>query len=390
MIEQIKLEIEQISASSELREFHARSSRGSGLIEIKGKKVHDFTNWDLFALNENKQILHAVQAEVERFGIGAGSSRLQSGTTLHHLNCEKRISQFLGVESALLFSTKNQAVFSLLHALAGESDVVFFDEHIQSPVADAVLLVKALAVPFNTSNLESFELELPKYRGARRRFVFCEAISPLTGRLADLSRLFILAKKFDLNIVLDESFSLFSQGLRGAGVVEEGAKAQSVFCIYASLSHTIPYFGAFISGNALLTNLLIQKSRTFQNEISLPPIILNAIERSIDYVEFAQSDRLKIEAMTTRLREGLGSVGFIDALQGSSPIVCILVGKGSKAIEWAEILLQKGFLVDPVSVVSGPTDVGLIRMLVGLNHSVEVIDRLVASISDIVNRMGED
>lgn len=390
MFEEIKKEIDQLAASSKLKEFHTRVSRAPNVIEIRGKQVVDFTSWDFLGLGQNKKVVRALQVEAENFGVSANSSRLNSGTTLAHVNLEKRIASFFGTQSALLFSQKNQAVLSLIHALTNESDIVFYDENMQSPIADACVLSRTTGIPFNSSNLDSFELEIAKHKANRGRFVLIESVSPISGKSNDLIRLSNLCKKNQINLIVDESFALTHSGLRGAGRIEELSLSDSVFLIYSSLSHCLPGVGACLAGNAIVTGLMLQKSRTFSSEISMSSCIVAATEASIDVAELSQTERAALSALIKEFRDGLSQAGFLDAGESISPIVSVMVGNGESALKWSEVLFQKGFLVDPVSVKTLVSDVGFIRVLVNVCHTQEQIKSLLLSITDIANRLGED
>lgn len=388
VLEQLKLEIDQLVASGQHREFHSRAARNRGVIEIKGRKLIDFTNWDLLGLNENSKIKRAGQKEIEETGLCEASPRLSSGTTLAHTSCEKRIALFLGTQSALLFSSKNQAVFTLLTALCNESDLIFYDEQIQSPVADVAYLVSAQSLPFNPSNLSS--IDLSKVKGARRRFMVVESVSPITGKKAPLPELFEIAAKNQIFLLIDESYSLGSVGLRGAGVLENGPPAPSEYGVYGSLAHSLPGYGAFVAGSGLLTNYLIQRSKTLAYEVAIPSSICAAVEAGIGVVELAHKDRAIIRENVALLRANLSKEGFLDAAQSDSHVVSVMVGSTKQAIIVHNELISKGFLCDAVSLTSSLTDIGLIRLLPSVFHTAAQIEVLGRALAEIADKLIED
>lgn len=390
MIDQLKLELEQIAASGRQKEFHPLLSRENGFIEIKGKKVADFTNWDFLNLNSNRKFMRSAQEEIEKSGVGALSSRLSSGTSYSHLALEKRIAGFLGTQSAVVFSSKNQAVFSLFTALVGEADAVFYDEQMQSPVSDACYLVNAPALSFNSSNLPALETELAKVKQANRKIIVVESVSPGSGKKNDLSALLQIALRQDAHLVVDESYALGAIGLRGAGLCEELGCISQLLCVYGSMGQGLAAYGAFVAGGAIVSNYLIQRSKTFQNEVSLPPALAAAVESGINIIELAHLEREKLRQNTKRLRDGLTEAGFLDAGQSDSMIVSIMVGKFRRAREFADILFQRGFLAEAVSLQTPLTEVGMLRFIVQAAHSPKSIDALLQNFIEIYSKIHED
>ena len=390
IVEQLKIEIEQLIASGLHKELHLRGLRKAGLIEIKGKRLVDFTNWDILGINENKKFKRAAQKSIEENGIGTASSRLSSGTTISHTSCETRLAKFFGAQSSLLFSSKNQAVFSLLTALANESDLICFDEQIQSPALDVAYLVNAQSLAFNSANLSALNNELNKFKKVRRKFILLETVSPISGRKINLEELLQIASRHQAFLMLDESFAIASEGLRGAGLLDEKPIGFSEFCLYGSLSNTVPCYGAFVAGSGTITNYIIQRSKTFAHEVPLPPVIAGSIESAIDIIELAQQERSRLAENIKMLRENLSKHGFLDASHADSAVVSIMIGTTKQAIRIANLLISKDFFVDVVSLSTSLTDIGLIRLLVNSSHTAKQLESISLSIAEISSKISED
>ena len=195
MISDLKLELERLKRLGRLRDFAPVRDRKDVSLTLRGRKVIDFSNWDLFRLNEHPRVISAVHRELEHWGLGGSAPRLSSGTGPQHLLLEARIARFFGVESAVLFVSRNQAVLSLLTALCNERTIVFVDEAMQSPVADAAYVVNAPIVTFNATVLDTLDSELAKAPEGFSRYIFAETISPLRGTPTDLAARSCMARK---------------------------------------------------------------------------------------------------------------------------------------------------------------------------------------------------
>lgn len=390
MNNRIKSEFAKLSASESVQEFHSVKYRDNGYVEIRGKKVLNLTSWDFFDLNSNRAVRHALQGEVEESGINSRSSRMSSGTSPAHLLCESRIAKFLSCEKSLLFSSKNQAILSLFSYLLSENDQVLIDEHIQSPVFDACRLSGARPIFFNSANLSTLEKEFSNFKGLGDKYVFVESISPLTGRKIDLATISEIIGRHGGELIVDESYSIGIQGLRGAGGCEESSLVGKVLCLVGALTYGIPGFGGVIAGGRELIDLLANRSRTFSNEVPLPFGVASCIEKAIDFIEFFQTKRDKLANSTILLRQQLSEVGFLDATQSDSPIVSVMVGKSNEAKEMARALFERGFLVDPVITKTSLSQVGFIRAIVNTLHTDEQLKLYSQAVSDIFQRLPQE
>ncbi|NLF26108.1 MAG: aminotransferase class I/II-fold pyridoxal phosphate-dependent enzyme, partial [Deltaproteobacteria bacterium] len=202
MLGRLRKELEGSDVLAKRYQFHPAQHRDGVEVKIAGRKLVDFSSWDVLGLRSKRQVKWAVQSEVENGGLGSYSPRLVAGTTLPHLHCEQRIAQFLGEEGALLFSSKNQAVLSLVTAICSEKDVVLFDETMRSPIADAAFLVNAGAVPYPHNNLDALHDRLRESHKATNRLIIQEYLSPVSGLVCDLAGLISLAETHDAYIVL--------------------------------------------------------------------------------------------------------------------------------------------------------------------------------------------
>jgi 7-keto-8-aminopelargonate synthetase-like enzyme len=392
MLVEIKKYLDDLHAKGALKEFYACGKLDEAKIEIRGKTLIDFSSWDVLGLNKNKTIIKTLHQAFEEYGAGSSASRLTTGTAISHLTCEKRIAGFFGGQSSLLFSSKNQSVFSFFHSFVKEGDAVFFDEQMLSPIVDACLLTKSRPFPFNSNNLESFEIELGKNKITTTQFLFVESVSPTSGKIVNLTKIIDLCNKHQINLVVDESYALAHYGLRGAGVVDSLAADclslnQPFVTRYGSLSYCLPCTGAFIVGDALLMTNMIQKSRTFVNETSISPALATVIEKSLDIIELAQTDRIELSSRVKTFRDELSLNGFLEASESTTPIVSLLVGLGETAAKWHELLLKKGHYVEPLIFKGANSDIGVIRIIITTSHTREELLSLCAAICDIANRM---
>lgn len=361
----------------------------AGLVETRGRQLVDFTCWDYLSLNENSKFRRSAQTAIEQFGVGSASPRLSTGTQDSHLTCELRLARFFGTDSALLFSSKPQAVFTLLTTLLSEQDVVLYDEFCQSPVVDAAFLVQAHAHPFRVEDPTSLELELEKSRFAQRKIIFIEALSPVTARSVDLNKLALIARKHGASIVIDESYAVGATGLRGAGLSELLLSNDVLAAVICDLSLGLCSYGACVAGSSDLRTYLLSRSKVLSSECAPPAAFVSAAEKAIDIIELQTLAREMICARAQRLTSGFAELGLTKLSGEKSPITFILFEKRSLASEYASSILHKGFLADVVPRGTQLSESCCVRFVIRAAHTEQQIDTLLQATSDIRQRLSK-
>lgn len=382
MFPDLRLELAKLKSEGRLRDFIPVEAREGAYIFIRGKKLLDFSNWDLFHYNFNKSVLRAAHQELETGGLGANAPRLSSGSSPQHIAFEQRLAKFLNLDRALLFTSKNQAALSLVTALLNERSVAIIDELVQSPVADAAYLVNACITSFDSEKLESLELELQRSPDTFKKYIFIEGLSPLKGKANDIARMIEIAAQYNAVLVIDESFSLGLLGLRGAGSLEELSIRNSPVCVYSSISFGSSGLGAFVAGDSELISFLINQSRTFMTEAALPAAYLAGMETALNILELDVASREKLKDLGLRLKNGLREMDF-KVSDFPCPLVCIPFETRRLASEFAEGLVENGFLGE-VLLKGSFLDAGaILRFLINIKHTEANIDSLLQAINDL-------
>jgi 7-keto-8-aminopelargonate synthetase-like enzyme len=395
MLPDLEQELEQIALAGRERHFHEAISRQDGCVSLRGRTVIDFSNWDRYDLGHHPALRREAQRVIEEHGLSGSAARGSSGTSALHVACERRIAEFMGFEAAAIFSSKNQAVFSLLTALASERDVVIFDEGMQSPVGDAAYLVHSPTGTFPSGNIARARAELEKARGSRRRFLCVESVSPVTGEALDIVAWSALAQKADAELIVDETFAIGVSGLRGAGAVEAVPLKAGVLCSYADCAVSLAGSGAFITGSLTLIRYLMQRSRTFVSEVSPTPMAMAIVEGALNHVELAHQARERMNLIAAKLREGLIQMGAVRGGGVASPIIGIPMKSLRLAAEFGEALFQKGVLVDVIARSNGGNSpsvdgaAAVVRFLVSTLHTPKQIEDTLQASSEIWSKIGK-
>jgi len=381
---ELRAELDELARLDRLTEIVPTAERVGGLVEHRGRTVTNLCSWDYLGLNRHPEICAAAQRCTAQHGFGIAAARGSAGTGLEVLECESRIARFLCTESAVLMSSRNQAILTIVSALLNERDVLFIEDGSSSPVTDAVELSGAQLATFSIGDSNSLATGLERARSARRRIIFAESISPISGAIAPIAEYAKLAERLDASLIVDESFALGALGIRGAGGSEHAAVASQVLLHFADLNRAVPGSGAFIAGNATLIGYLMNRSRTFAIENPLPAPVASAITAALDVIELAIGKRKMIADFAQMAAVAFGAVGLDVVEHPPSPIVAIRFQKLAAAQEFTALLFQRGILAEVVPFAAARSEGAVVRMIMRAGLSEVAVTGLIESVTELV------
>lgn len=378
MFKALELELKRLKAAGLERRFPCSIKRHSGMVEIAGKRVIDFTSTDYLGSAHNPRVTRAAIQAFQMHGLSQPPARTVAGSPVELVSAEDRLARYLGAEAALFFSSRNQALLSMLAGILNQGDQLAFDECSHAPVADAAYLLEATPVPFSLERMENIDAVVE-----RASFVplalYAESISPVTGEIFPLTYLQSkLGVEGRFHLIVDESHALAVVGERGAGVFEgSGALFPSVSFVGA-FGHGLPGFGGFVAGKATLIEYLRQTSRAVESEAPVPAGVAAGIEQAIDLIELNIIGRKTLGHSARRLRQGLEAEGV--AVRGSdgSPIVSLPVDTFKTGREIVSRLLARGVLIELVGLRGMRRESPLLRMVISVEHAQSQIDLLLS------------
>lgn len=379
-------ELERELAGAKPREASPAVPVGKNQLTIRGKKVVDYTSWDFLGAAKERSVVKAAQAAIEEFGLGSASARLSSGTRSAHTECEIRLAKFFARESALLFSSKSQALISLITSILHEKDALLVDDRFLGPAADAAYLVNADVVHFQSDQLQAADRIFSNSRHYRRRICVVESLSPLNGKAADLKAISALCTKHGIDLIVDESFALGIMGLRGAGGVELAGIGPEVMAILADLSWGAGVSGAVLAGPSEISRCLLARGRSFSAEAAPLPAAAKAAEAAIDFIELQTFKRDALSLLSRRVRDGIKNMG-VPVGELPTPVICLPFKSTKLAEEAREALFSRGYLADALSAGIMFSEAAVIRIIINAAHEENQIDGLLNALSDIAPRI---
>ncbi|MEZ4753732.1 MAG: aminotransferase class I/II-fold pyridoxal phosphate-dependent enzyme [Bdellovibrionota bacterium] len=384
---ELSAEIEELAKLGRTADFFQSERLESGYVVAKGKRLVDFTCWDVLGLRYEKSIKRAFLKAAEAEGINVSASRANSGNSKYIDSCEQRLAEFFGGEAATIFSSRSQAVLSLVLALISEGDLVICDDSVSSPVFDASYLINAESRSFSLNNLKSLERSLLGIKLYKKVFCFMETVSMNSGSVCLAENFTKLMQDGTLNLILDESFALGAIGIRGAGLFEELPVSKNLICKISDLSNIAGTWLACVVGSKTLINLLKARSKTFRLEAAPPAYLMAAIEASLNSIELKHNSRENMLIQSGSLRSGLLELGLNPLPTGAPHIVSVEFNKVRIARDAQTALYNRGFLCDWIANERALSESGLIRFIIQASHTSEQITALLSNLAELKGRL---
>ncbi len=371
----------QYKTANELQQPQAPRTR------MDGRDIVMLSSNNYLGLADHPKVLAAARNAIDTFGMGTASVRFICGTMTCHLELERKICEFLGVEAATTFISCWDANVGLVPTLAPTAeDAIFSDALNHASIIDAIRLSKAQRFIYQHNDLDQLAemLSSVKGRAARNRIIITDSVFSMEGDVANLPRLKELASHYDALLVIDESHATGVLGDTGRGAAEHfgvlGDGAVQTSTLGKALGGSC---GGYVAGSQVVCDYLVQKSRTQLFSNALPPAVCYGAMAAID-VLMAEPQRLKkLRENTRHFRAGVANLG-LKTIDGITPIVPIIVGETATAIRMQQALLEEGVFVSGFGYPVVPKGEARLRCQISAGHETEDLDVALQALTKVV------
>ncbi len=343
--------------------------------------VLNFCANNYLGLANNREVIEAAKASYDKFGYGLSSVRFICGTQTVHKALEKKISEFLGTEDTILYSSCFDANGGFFETITTAEDAIISDELNHASIIDGVRLSKAKRYRYKNNDMEDLErcLKEATEAGARIKVIATDGVFSMDGIIANLKGVCDLADKYDALVMVDDSHATGFVGATGRGSAEHCGVMGRVDIITGTFGKAMGgASGGFTSGRKEIIDLLRQRSRPYLFSNTLAPAMCAATLKVIEILERSTALRDKVMENADYFRTEMEKRGFDLAGEGH-PIVPVMLYDAPLAAKVAEFMLQEGIYVTGFFYPVVPQGKARIRTQMSAAHSKEDIDRLVAA-----------
>ncbi len=387
MPQTIASELAELRARSLLRSLREMDSPQQPTVELAGKKLINFSSNDYLGLATEPALREAAKAAIDQYGVGAGASRLVCGTLSPHVRLEEKLAEFKRTEAALTFSSGYATALGTLGALCQKDDVIILDKLAHASLIDGARLSGAHVRVFPHNHMGKLESHLAWARDnfpEARVVVVTEAVFSMDGDWALLAEIVELKLRFGALLLLDEAHAVGVIGAHGRGLAEQLGLAGAVDIHMGTLSKALGVSGGYVCGGRRLIELLVNRARSFIYSTAPSPAVAAAGCAAVEWMLSAAGEKRR-----QQLRQNLAQFAsempplFSGERKVQSAIVPVIVGKAEAALEAAQLLADKGFLVPAIRFPTVARDAARLRVTLSARHTPRQISGLCAVLRNI-------
>jgi glycine C-acetyltransferase len=333
-------------------------------------------------------VIKAAHEGLDKWGYGLASVRFICGTQAPHKELEARLSQFLGTEDTILYSSCFDANGGVFETLLGAEDAIISDELNHASIIDGVRLCKAQRYRYKNNDMADLEARLRESQSARARMIATDGVFSMDGYIANLPAICDLAAKYHAMVMVDDSHAVGFMGKRGRGTPEYHGVMGRVDVLTGTMGKALGgASGGYISGSKDIIALLRQRSRPYLFSNTVAPAIVAGSIKALEILSADTQLRDKLEANTKFFRQESAKLGF-NILPGEHPIVPIMLGDAALAARFAEALLAKGVYVIAFSYPVIPQGKARIRIQISAAHSREDLEFALTKLKEAKSELG--
>jgi len=387
--EQLTRQLHELRAQGLYKAERVITTPQSARVRVNdGPPALNFCANNYLGLASHPAIVAAAREGLEQWGFGLASVRFICGTQSPHRLLERRLSEFLGAEDTILYSSCFDANGGLFETLLGAEDAVISDELNHASIIDGVRLCKAQRYRYKNNDMADLEARLVEARTARLRMIATDGVFSMDGYIANLPAICDLADKYNALVMVDDSHAAGFMGRRGRGTPEYHNVMGRVDILTGTLGKALGGASAgYTSGRAEIVEYLRQRSRPYLFSNSVAPAVVAGSLKALELISGSTELRDKLEANTKHFRAGMSQLGY-HILPGEHPIVPIILGEAALAAKVAEAMLARGVYVIGFSYPVVPQGKARIRTQISAAHSREDLDFAIRSFREVKEKLG--
>ena len=359
-------------------------------IEVGGSKLINFSSNDYLGLASLDQLKGQAIKQIEQWGVGSGASHLVCGHQSPHHELEQSLANFVGAQRAVLFSTGYMANLAVASTFTTMHDLILQDKLNHASLIDGAQLSPAQFKRYAHTNIKHTEQLLinTDYENA---LIMSDGVFSMDGNVAPLQDLKQLADDQDALLFVDDAHGFACMGSSGRGALElfKLAPVNNVL-LMGTLGKAVGSFGAFVAGDELYIEQLIQSARSYIYTTALPPAVAGTSIASINHIiEHGNELRVSLKRNVELFKQGVKQMG-LELMESNSPIQPLIIGDEQGALDLSQRLYELGFLVSAIRPPTVPKGTARLRFTFSASHTVDDIDALLMTMTQVITAKGAD
>jgi glycine C-acetyltransferase len=384
MLQHIRNQLAEIRAQGLFKaERTIDSPQRADIRMADGAEVLNLCANNYLGLADHPEILKAAHEALDRWGYGMASVRFICGTQTVHHQLEAALSEFLGMDDTILYSSCFDANGGLFETLLTAEDAIISDQLNHASIIDGVRLCKAQRFRYRNNDMADLEDQLKAAQSARFRLIATDGVFSMDGYLANLPGICELADKYDASVMVDDSHAVGFTGENGRGTHEHFGVMDRIDIITGTLGKALGgASGGYTAARQPIVDLLRQRSRPYLFSNTLAPPIAAATLRTLQLLHESADLRTQLRDNTTWFRKAMNEAGF-RILSGEHPIIPVMIGDAALATKMSDELLKRGIYAVGFSFPVVPKGEARIRTQMSAAHTRSDLERAVAAFTEV-------
>jgi glycine C-acetyltransferase len=382
--EQLNRETEALKSNGLFKQERIITSQQQAAIEVANtKKVLNFCANNYLGLANHPELIQAAKTAVQKYGFGLSSVRFICGTQDIHKQLENRLSEFLGMEDTILYTSCFDANGGLFEALFTEEDAIISDELNHASIIDGIRLCKAKRFRYQNNHMQDLERQLQSAQACRYKIIVTDGVFSMDGIFANLKGICDLADKYDALVMVDDSHAVGFVGKKGRGTHEHWQIMDRIDILTGTLGKALGgASGGYTSAKKEIIAWLRQRSRPYLFSNTLAPMIVATSLKVLDILETSDELRIKLKENSKYFRSQMTTLGF-ELVPGEHPIIPVVLRDAKIASFMADRLLQEGIYVIAFSYPVVPKGKARIRTQMSAIHNKEQLDQAITAFAKV-------
>lgn len=375
----IQDELDALKAQGLFTTIRSLSSPQGAWLEVDGRRVLNFCSNNYLGLANHPHLKNAARQAIETHGVGPGAVRTIAGTMDLHLELERRLATFKGVEAAISFQSGFSANLAVIPALVGKEDVIFSDELNHASIIDGCRLAGARIVRYRHSDADDLRRVVRETHkeGYQRALLVTDGVFSMDGDIAPLDRLAVVAEEQDLMLMVDDAHGEGVLGQGGRGIVDHFQLHGRVDIEVGTMSKAFGVVGGYVAGRRPVVDWLHQRGRPFLFSSAVTPADVAACIAAVDLLEESTELVDRLWENGRYFKAEMQKLGF-NTGSSETPITPVMLGEAPLAQQFSQRLFEQGVFATAIGFPTVPRGKARIRVMISAAHTMDDLDQALA------------
>ncbi len=384
----IAQEIESLKSQGLYNNIRTIGSPQGAWLTVDGKKVLNFCSNNYLGLANHPILLSAAKKATDEMGIGPAAVRSIAGTMTLHVELEKRLAEFKGVEAAITFQSGFTANLATIPALVGKEDVIFSDRLNHASIIDGARLSGAKIIPYEHNDVKSLEEQIKgNLSQYRRALIVTDGVFSMDGDIAPLPDIYEVAKKYDILLMVDDAHGEGVLGKGGRGIVDHFGLHDKVDVEVGTFSKAFGVVGGVVAGNSVIIEWLRQRGRPFLFSSAMTVPDTAACLAAVDLLEDSTQLVDKLWSNAKYFKAEMKNLGFNTGVS-ETPITPVMLGEAPLAQQFSRELFDAGVFAMAIGFPTVAQGKARIRVMISAAHSKDDLDKGLEAFKSVGKKLG--